>query len=416
VPFLDSSVGQENWVVDTWNGTTNVRTVPTATLGKPFWLISKTSFQLKVSGDTANLTKPQTFVLRRGWNLVANPYLFPVAFGNMRVIAGNASLSLVDPEAANFVRPKFWRWKDATPNDVTDGDYEVVTDLSEKWEPWSGYWIFADAEATVNFEPFTELVEPLAVALAPEAQSLRFDWLATLSIGNERGLSRVHLGVSEVAQWGDDPLDVEQPPLPTKVSLSLLQRGSDVSHESIRFQRIALPAHADEWLWDAEMQAHEDATLTLTDSLPIGYHAYLEYLSDGSRVELSPGNSIQVPDGRHRIRIRLTRQRLGFDVVDVIPTATQLLQNYPNPFNPETWFPFTLSEASTVEIAIFDASGRRMRRLSLGLLDAGRYSDKERAAYWDGRNDIGEPVASGVYFVELKTRRYRQTRRIVLLK
>jgi hypothetical protein len=97
-------------------------------------------------------------------------------------------------------------------------------------------------------------------------------------------------------------------------------------------------------------------------------------------------------------------------------TETKLLPNYPNPFNPETWLPFTLAEANTVEIGIYDTTGLRVRRLSLGALPAGRYSEKGRAAYWDGCNDVGELVTSGVYFVELKTGTYQQVQRIVLLK
>ena len=142
----------------------------------------------------------------------------------------------------------------------------------------------------------------------------------------------------------------------------------------------------------------------------------MEYLSDALRVELAPNEPISVPDGKHQLRIRLTRHQLGWDVADAIPTATRLLPSYPNPFNPETWIPFTLSEEDNVEIAIYDIGGRRMRGLSLGVLPAGRYSEKGRAAYWDGRNDVGEFIAGGVYFVELKAGQYRQVERIVMLK
>ena len=81
---------------------------------------------------------------------------------------------------------------------------------------------------------------------------------------------------------------------------------------------------------------------------------------------------------------------------------TTLLQNYPNPFNPETWIPFTLAESSDVEIAIYDLSGSRVRRLELGNRDAGVYHSKEKAGYWDGKNDAGKSVSSGVYFYELR--------------
>ena len=98
------------------------------------------------------------------------------------------------------------------------------------------------------------------------------------------------------------------------------------------------------------------------------------------------------------------------------PKQNLLLQNYPNPFNPETWIPYRLSEVGQVSISIYDTKGTRIRTLSLGYQSVGFYQDQERAAYWDGRNDFGEPVASGVYFYQLVTSSFQQTRRMLILK
>ncbi len=98
------------------------------------------------------------------------------------------------------------------------------------------------------------------------------------------------------------------------------------------------------------------------------------------------------------------------------PTESLLLQNYPNPFNPETWIPYRLSETGPVVLSIYDATGKLIRTLSLGYQPAGFYQDRERAAYWDGRNALGEPVASGVYFYQLTTPSFQQTRRMLILK
>ena len=98
------------------------------------------------------------------------------------------------------------------------------------------------------------------------------------------------------------------------------------------------------------------------------------------------------------------------------PEQSLLLQNYPNPFNPETWIPYRLSEDGQVLISIYDSKGAPIRTLSLGYRSAGFYQDQGRAAYWDGRNDFGEPVASGVYFYQLITSSFQQTRRMLILK
>ena len=98
------------------------------------------------------------------------------------------------------------------------------------------------------------------------------------------------------------------------------------------------------------------------------------------------------------------------------PSQSLLLQNYPNPFNPETWIPYQLSEAGPVTFSIYASSGRLIRTLPLGLQPAGFYRSRGRAAYWDGRNNQGERVSSGVYFYQLSTPSFRQMKRMVIMK
>ena len=100
----------------------------------------------------------------------------------------------------------------------------------------------------------------------------------------------------------------------------------------------------------------------------------------------------------------------------VLPEMTVLLPNYPNPFNPETWIPYQLANASDVQITIYDTKGIVVRSLVLGHQAAGYYTGKSRAAYWDGRNSLGENVASGVYFYQLQSGEISPMRKMVILK
>ena len=100
----------------------------------------------------------------------------------------------------------------------------------------------------------------------------------------------------------------------------------------------------------------------------------------------------------------------------VLPETTVLLANYPNPFNPETWIPYQLANASDVQITIYDTKGVIVRTLDLGHQAAGYYTHRSRAAYWDGRNGLGEPVASGVYFYQLQAANVSHLRKMVILK
>ena len=98
------------------------------------------------------------------------------------------------------------------------------------------------------------------------------------------------------------------------------------------------------------------------------------------------------------------------------PSETRLHANYPNPFNPETWIPYQLATDSEVTIRIYDTSGRVVRTLVSGHQIAGYYLSRGEAAYWDGRNALGESVASGVYIYELVTPTFTQTKRLVIRK
>lgn len=98
------------------------------------------------------------------------------------------------------------------------------------------------------------------------------------------------------------------------------------------------------------------------------------------------------------------------------PKKTVLLANYPNPFNPETWIPYELAEAAEVTVSIHAADGKLVHMLELGQLPAGIYQTKGRAAYWDGRNTLNEPVASGVYFYTLTAGEFSATRKMLIRK
>lgn len=113
--------------------------------------------------------------------------------------------------------------------------------------------------------------------------------------------------------------------------------------------------------------------------------------------------------------------RQGIDVLEALlrsvrPEATVLLANYPNPFNPETWIPYQLARESDVKITIYDMRGVLVRTLELGHQSAGYYTGRNRAAYWDGQNGLGETVASGVYFYRLQTDETSLMRKMVILK
>ena len=98
------------------------------------------------------------------------------------------------------------------------------------------------------------------------------------------------------------------------------------------------------------------------------------------------------------------------------PKETALLPNYPNPFNPETWIPYQLAKPAEVTVAIHTADGKLVRTLALGSQPAGMYQSRSRAAYWNGRNEVDEPVASGIYFYTLTAGEFTATKKMLIRK
>ena len=124
----------------------------------------------------------------------------------------------------------------------------------------------------------------------------------------------------------------------------------------------------------------------------------------------------------HTLNFKVTPEDLANAVLSIRldgigqPKLTQLLQNFPNPFNPETWIPYQLETSADVTLQIYDAAGDIVRTLDLGFKGQGFYMTRSTAAYWDGRNNLGEQVASGIYFYSLHTPDFSATRKMLILK
>ena len=161
--------------------------------------------------------------------------------------------------------------------------------------------------------------------------------------------------------------------------------------------------------------------------MPGNLHAVWADMSRRSVAEVGDVLEIQVRDGTQRL-VGVMRHQIMPEEIDrafvqlrltpaeLRPTRTTLFANYPNPFNPETWMPYQLAQDTHVQVRIFNPTGRLIRTLNLGYQTAGYYLEKSRSAYWDGRNDFGEQMASGLYFYQLIAADDTPMRKLVILK
>ena len=177
--------------------------------------------------------------------------------------------------------------------------------------------------------------------------------------------------------------------------------------------------------------ANKDGTVNILDLVFVAEHlsqnaaapsqlAFIESIPSSAKEVIAAQRALNeleaIPNKSHGVQVAIELLRHYLSVADRNAKETKLLPNYPNPFNPDTWIPYQLSEVSTVTVKIYDVTGSLIRTINVGHKPTGYYLTRERAVYWDGRNEKGESVSSGVYFYTLNTDTYTQTRRMVILK
>ena len=184
--------------------------------------------------------------------------------------------------------------------------------------------------------------------------------------------------------------------------------------------------------FDVEPSAHpkvdvnDDGRVDIIDLLLVAAHF------GASSNPMAPATHAEIlPEHLNRVNEWIAEARLADDssyvfkqgiatleglLNSVTPEKTALFPNYPNPFNPETWIPYDLAEDANVHIYIYNLKGESIRQLSLGFQIAGTYRTQARAAYWNGRNSVGELVGSGVYFYTLLAGQVKATRSMVIIK
>ena len=200
----------------------------------------------------------------------------------------------------------------------------------------------------------------------------------------------------------------------------------DVNHDGVTdiFDLIAVAKNFGKNQPDTDLNG--DGTVDIFDLVLVAQH--LGDLTNpgapviGSNAHLLSDKTVQVwidmahlaDDGS--LAFRQGTANLKHLLTTLVPDKTTLLSNYPNPFNPETWIPYHLALDADVTVTIYNLQGEIIRHMDLGLQEADYYVDKSRAAYWDGTNDDGESVASGVYFYKLDAGEFTASKRMVVVK
>ena len=343
-------------------------------LGEGYWALAITPMDLEVELKFGG-TK-YTRAVKRGWNLI-----------------GAVIFDAQMPEGV--IQLASW-------NAETE-EYESPTTLV----PPLGYWALAlaDGEITVSTSPPSPP--------APSATPIDNLWTLPLTLTDAAGHhNTLEMGIASQATAGyDRNLDKFVPP-PAPGQKSMTAGFLFEQDENLSLQRSVMSITEDgETFWSLRVSAPDSAATLRWDVTKIPQEWSLQLMDEKRQIDMSRASSHTIPQGLKDIQLVLSQRPQ-----EIKPSQSMLMQNYPNPFNPETWIPYQMADATDVSLTIYDVQGRVVRQLNLGHKVAGIYTNKGEAAYWDGRNELGEKVSSGLYFYRLKASNFNAVRRMVIVK
>ena len=239
----------------------------------------------------------------------------------------------------------------------------------------------------------------------------------TLTLGPKPGRNTVEVAVTGIQETKTVSAFAEVAPIPQDVN-----RDNVVDILDLNLVAAALGDKGEDLLADINGDGLVNlfdlmlvaSALENTAAAPSAWYRDLEVAPTRAEVKqwLSQAQTLDLTDVTLQQGVLFLEQLLAA----LAPKETALLPNYPNPFNPETWIPYQLATSAEVTLHIYAVNGTLVRTLALGHQPAGMYQNRSRAAYWDGRNAFGEPVASGVYFYHLFARDYSATRMMLIVK
>jgi hypothetical protein len=364
--------------------------------GSAFWLVTRWGENFDVeNGFSIDASKPFELILEPGWNQVANPFPFPVPVDSCEV------------DTTIIERP------------VSYDGYQYHYNVSVV-EPWEGYFVYNKSSTATRIQ-----IPPIAAAATNPKQKSRFqidetqDFLLQLVArlpGTKLEDSENFIGFLKQATEEIDPLDfAEPPPIGEYLRLTSLQAG-----RSYAGNFKPLPQEGDCWhilISSSIQQKNIEIRLQATGRLPEHFHYYLLDQDYGCRIPIH-NNSFQIaitkqlPE-RH-LKLIVGTEEYAAAHRDEIPLTAldfELGPSYPNPFNAETVIQYQVARRDRIAIGIYNLTGQRIRTLVDRVQPAGSYQ-----VTWCGTNDSAQPVASGVYFVRLRTENFSATKKLTLIR
>jgi adhesin/invasin len=344
--------------------------------GKAYWVLRRGSWNINsvsvptVLIDTSTYTV--TIPLQSGWNLITNPYNISIPWSEVRAMNGNL----------------------AEPIYGFNGTFPVSNTLV----PYAGYYFFNSGNLPSLRIPFGTFTS----ALTKANEQLKADeWKVIIELAaNGHKDQTTMFGVVRGAKRGFDSLEYHKPRSFSEIPAIFFNR-TDWDNQYSGFATDFRPLFDGVEAWTFEVHAKSRNEMGLrfdgVDAVP---SELLVYLIDEQRaryvdLRTESGYKFSLPTGSAEFKVVVGNESAVREILStVLPKEFALGNNFPNPFNPTTSVPVALPRSADVSLKIYNILGEEVKTVFAGLLEAGRYFYT-----WDGRNNSGIPVATGIYFV-----------------
>jgi hypothetical protein len=333
-----------------------------------------------------------SITLHDGWNVISNPFELDVAW--------------VAVEAANDGDlPPLWRYT---------GRFEQTSSFASA-RTGEAFYLLNDQGREVLRLPYPAGQEapPTAASKAPSPPALT---LTTYQDG--RQTSRVRMGASEDATDGRDAYDRVAPPARfARASLRIDAAGEDTPARQRHLATDVRAAEADGHTFSLTLRTESDAPVEIRAAGLDAFEGQQVVLVDPSTAEsydLRTSSSVTLrPDaGTRSLRLLVgSSEYVAAKKEITLPSDLQFLPNYPNPFSDQTTLEYVLPNPASVRLTVYDVLGRQVRVLVDEKQQAGRHT-----VQWDGRDETGHRMASGVYLARLVVEGTTKVRKMTFVR
>ncbi len=385
--------------------------------GYGYWLASANNATIDIQGLQQD--NYSNVGLQPGWNLIGCPFEDPVLVQSIEVIDTLQQMRTYNDTTNNMflndslVRQRMWSYSDHSYDFVNNGAWDSLSafDSASHLQPWQGYAVYALQPCSLFMMPaFKSSAKGVRLVASPKVE---VSWQAEFSASSGQAADRgIRIGISPQAKAGYDRLDAEKPPLVSSDVMAYIPH-DDWNQGPCRSYQYDFRPGSDHVEWPLTVKTSPDdrpaeLAYNLSQTIPDGYQLYLVDRRTGKATVIS-GSGKMGFSGSREFAVIYTNRSLGG--LDLKPLSFDLNQTYPNPFAQSITVNYQLAAAGQVSLKVYNVAGQLVRTLTEGTALPGYYSQT-----WNGRDNGGRKIASGVYIMRLASGGQERTRKLVKIK